>query len=140
MRDRFIPYPLQNNVHRLPLEDLDRCLAGLVDLLRRPASKPQHFRDWLLATFGQGLAEVFLLPYNFKVWAYPPELLDASWVGDRVAVTDLKRVLHNLVIAKDDVSWGPNHTFRFPVRGGTGAIWKACADRLPRQRLRFDAP
>jgi protoporphyrinogen oxidase len=78
-----------------------------------------------------------MLPYNFKVWAYPPELMNAVWVGERVAVTDLKRVLHNLVYAKDDVSWGPNNTFRFPVRGGTGAIWRACAERLPQDRLCF---
>jgi protoporphyrinogen oxidase len=137
MRDRFIPYPFQNNIRRLPAGDLDRCLAGLVDITRNSHAKPTNFREWILATFGQGLADVFMLPYNFKVWAYPPELMNAVWVGERVAVTDLKRVLHNLVYAKDDVSWGPNNTFRFPLRGGTGAIWRACAERLRQDRLRF---
>jgi protoporphyrinogen oxidase len=138
MRDRFIPYPFQNNIHRLPVEDLERCLAGLVDITRNPNAKPTNFREWILATFGQGLADVFMVPYNFKVWAFPPELMNAVWVGERVAVTDLKRVLHNLVYAKDDVSWGPNNTFRFPARGGTGAIWRAAADRLPLERLQFN--
>jgi protoporphyrinogen oxidase len=138
MRDRFIPYPFQNNIRRLPPEDLDKCLAGLVDITRTGAGKPANFREWILATFGQGLADVFMLPYNFKVWAFPPELMNAVWVGERVAVTDLKRVLHNLVHARDDVSWGPNNTFRFPVRGGTGSIWRAAAERLPRERLRFN--
>ena len=138
IRDRFISYPFQNNIHRLPDEDLDKCLAGLVEISRNGHCKPANFREWILATFGQGLAEVFMLPYNFKVWAYPPELMNAVWVGERVAVTDLKRVLHNLVFRKDDVSWGPNNTFQFPVRGGTGAIWRACAERLPQERLRFN--
>ena len=35
----------------------------------------------------------------------------------------------------DDLSWGPNNTFQFPVKGGTGAIWKACASRLPQSKL-----
>jgi len=138
MRDRFIPYPFQNNIRRLPAADLDKCLAGLVDITRNGHVKPGNFREWILATFGQGLAEVFMLPYNFKVWAYPPELMNAVWVGERVAVTDIKRVLHNLVHGKDDVSWGPKNTFQFPVRGGTGAIWRACAERLPQERLRFN--
>jgi protoporphyrinogen oxidase len=138
MRDRFIPYPFQNNIRRLPPDDLDRCLAGLVDIARQGSVRPANFREWILATFGPGLADVFMLPYNFKVWAYPPELMNAVWVGERVAVTDIKRVLHNLVHAKDDVSWGPNNTFQFPVRGGTGAIWQAAADRLPPAQLRFD--
>jgi protoporphyrinogen oxidase len=138
IRERFIPYPLQNNIRRLPPEDVDRCLAGLVDVTRDGHVKAANFREWILATFGQGLAEVFMLPYNFKVWAYPLHLMNAAWVGERVAVTDLKRVLHNLVYAKDDVAWGPNNTFRFPLRGGTGAVWRACADRLPGERLRFN--
>ncbi len=138
MRNRFIPYPFQNNIRRLPSEDLERCLVGLVDIARNSHVKPANFREWILATFGQGLADVFMLPYNFKVWAYPPEMMNTAWVGERVAVTDIKRVLHNLVHAKDDVSWGPNNTFQFPVRGGTGAIWRACAERLPQERLRFN--
>jgi protoporphyrinogen oxidase len=139
MRDRFIPYPLQNNAQRLPAEDLDKCLAGLIETSEKGCVKPANFREWILATFGRGLAEVFMLPYNQKVWAYPPELLSAVWVGDRVAVTDWKRVLDNVVYRKDDVSWGPNHKFRFPKQGGTGAIWRACADGLPQDRVRFNA-
>jgi len=135
MRDRFIPYPFQNNIRLLPPDDLEKCLNGLLDLGREGTGRPGNFREWILATFGQGLADIFMLPYNFKVWAYPAELMNAVWVGERVAVTDLKRILHNLVHAKDDVSWGPNNTFRFPVRGGTGAIWQECARRLPRERM-----
>ena len=137
MRDRFIPYPFQNNIRRLPAEDLEKCLAGLVDISRAGTVKPANFREWILATFGPGLAEVFMFPYNFKVWAFPPEMMNAVWVGERVAVTDLKRVLHNLVHGKDDLSWGPNNTFQFPLHGGTGAIWRAAAARLPQARLRY---
>ncbi len=137
IRDRFVAYPLQNNVHRLPAEDLHRCLEGLIDITRSPRASPGDFGEWIEANFGHGLAEVFLRPYNFKVWAYPPEAMNARWVGERVAVTDLSRVLKNLVFNLDDYSWGPNNTFRFPKAGGTGAIWKACAQRLPRGRLQF---
>ena len=135
IRGKFIPYPFQYNIHQLPSADLDHCLAGLVDALKTPAKPVGNFRDWILANFGAGIAEVFMLPYNFKVWAYPPEMLNAGWMGDRVAEIDLKRVLHNLVYGKPDISWGPNRTFRFPRRGGTGIIWKKCAERLPANQL-----
>jgi protoporphyrinogen oxidase len=137
MRDRFIPYPFQNNIRRLPAADLHQCLQGLVEITRQPRPRPENFGAWIDATFGPGLAEVFMRPYNFKVWAHPPELMNAVWVGERVAVTDLGRVLANLVLAKDDLSWGPNNTFQFPKSGGTGAIWRACARRLPAERLHF---
>ena len=137
MRNRFIPYPFQNNIRHLPADDLERCLAGLKALDPSNPAKPANFRDWIMATFGTGIAEVFMLPYNFKVWAYPPELMNAGWVGERVAVTDIKRVMHNILHARDDLSWGPNNTFRFPRQGGTGAIWRAAANRLPQERLHF---
>jgi protoporphyrinogen oxidase len=139
MRDRFIPYPLQNNLHRLPADDLDVCLQGLVDVVTLfPKQVPQTFRDWILSTCGRGIADVFMLPYNFKVWAHDPSIMNATWVGDRVAPTDLRRVLKNLVFQTDDRAWGPNNTFRFPKRGGTGAIWKACAARLPAERQTYN--
>jgi hypothetical protein len=33
---------------------------------------------------------------------------------------------------------GPNATFRFPARDGTGGIWKAVAKTLPASRFRFN--
>ena len=135
MRDRFVPYPFQNNVRRLPREDLARCLRGLIELSKNGVSKPANFKEWIQATFGQGIADVFMLPYNFKVWAYRAEEMNHRWVGERVSVVDLGRVLDNLVFERDDVSWGPNAVFQFPKHGGTGAIWSACAGRLPKDRM-----
>src|SRR5262249_36784230 len=72
--------------------------------------------------------------------AYDPAALGVGWMGERVALVDLGRVLENLILERDDVGWGPNHRFRFPLRGGTGAIWRALATRLPRERLRLGQP
>lgn len=140
MRERFIPYPFQNNIHRLDPADCARALRGMEAAAdARDGTPADDFRQWIFSTFGEGIAELFLLPYNFKVWAFPPELLGTDWMGDRVAVPDLERVKRNVERGVDDVSWGPNSLFRFPKRGGTGAIWKAVASRLPTDRLRFDA-
>jgi protoporphyrinogen oxidase len=135
LRNRFVPYPLQNNIRRLPREELASCLNGLIEISKNGSHKPTNFKEWILATFGAGIAEVFLLPYNFKVWAYPAEQLNFSWVGDRIAPVDLARILQNLIFEKDDVSWGPNNLFNFPKHGGTGAIWNACGRRLPTERI-----
>ncbi len=136
MRDRFIPYPFQNNLHRLPDADRDRCVQGLVSAAGTTKS-PRDFLEWIRGTFGSGIADVFMEPYNEKVWAYPLDQLSTGWMGERVAVPDVHRVLTNVRDGRDDVSWGPNNTFRFPKEGGTGAIWRACADRLPGDRLRL---
>jgi len=138
MRQRWIPYPFQNNIWRLPDADLIACLDGLVARYKSgPGPRPVSFRDWLLASFGAGLCDTFMFPYNRKVWAYDPARLDVGWMGERVATVDLSRILRNLVAKQDDVGWGPNSTFRFPLEGGTGAIWQSVCGKLPAAQIRF---
>lgn len=138
MYDRFIPYPFQNNIHRLTKEALDDCLLGLENLKNQKISL-QNFEDWILKSFGEGVAKHFLIPYNFKVWAYPPKMLNYSWVGERVATVDLERIKENIKLMRDDISWGPNNTFQFPRKGGTGAIWKNVAALVGHEKIKLNS-
>ena len=137
MQDRFVPYPLQTHIHHLPKDIFWECLKGIIDLHRNGAGTPKNFDEWILATFGEGIAEWFLRPYNKKVWAYPPETMDWSWVGERVAPVDLKAVLRGALFEDTEhADWGPNAFFRFPRHGGTGRIWRTLAERLPQEKLK----
>ena len=141
MRDTFIPYPLQQNLHRLPRDDVLKCITGLIDNERAKASftRPLTFKDWLLQSFGAGLCEVFMFPYNRKVWAYTADKMNVEWMGERVATVDTARVVANVLNGKDELGWGPNNTFRFPLHGGTGAIWEALYKSLPADKFRLGA-
>jgi len=139
MRDRFVPYPLQNNLWRLPQSDILKCIDGLLELdrLHGTVKAPTNFEEWLLNSFGKGICEVFLIPYNEKVWAYPPREMNTEWMGERVAAVDTKRCIEGILKQSDSVGWGPNATFRFPLFGGTGGIWKAVRSLLPADKLSF---
>ena len=63
-------------------------------------------------------------PYNFKVWAHPPEMMNKEWIGERVAVLDINRAIKNVVLGTDDFGWGPNNQFKFPLFGGTGEFYR----------------
>ncbi|HUV13777.1 MAG TPA: FAD-dependent oxidoreductase [Acidobacteriota bacterium] len=137
----FIPYPFQYNLRYLPEHQRQKALEGLqsvADEMKRPRAR--NFAEWIEATYGKGLAEIFLYPYNKKVWGYPLETLDSSWVGERVPPPDPERIRRSLAEGRDDDSWGPNSSFRFPQRGGTGAIWKAVAATIHPSRLLLDTP
>lgn len=140
MRDRFIPYPFQNNIWRLPWREFFQAMRGLAGArLRRKKEAPGNFHEWILQNYGPGIARSFLIPYNYKVWAYPPSLLDTAWMSERVAPTSWIRCLRNAVLRREERNWGPNATFRFPLRGGTGAIWRALAKKLPPEQLSFSS-
>jgi len=137
MRERFIPYPFQNNIRHLPPDELAACLGGLVAVAGNGHRRPRNFEEWILLSFGQGIADAFLLPYNRKVWASPPAQMGFQWIGERVADVNLTRIMENIVMDRDDPAWGPNNTFRFPLRGGTGAIWRAVAGLIPTSHFRY---
>lgn len=65
--------------------------------------------------------------------------MQCAWLGERVAAPNLKTVINNVILQKTDDNWGPNSTFRFPARGGTGGIWIAVANTLPWRKTRFGA-
>lgn len=133
---RFVPYPLQYNLHRLS-DDLRRqCVLGLAGAAT--AKMPErhvNFRDWIDGAFGRGIADCFMIPYNEKVWAHPLETMGVSWIAERVPRPDLVRVLTNLLDCKDDDNWGPNARFRYPHAGGTGRIWRKIADRIGSEKI-----
>ena len=66
MKGRFIPYPLQNNIHYLPEKELQQCLDGLKEAERQKNVEPKNFDEWLEKSFGTGLSNIFLRPYNKK--------------------------------------------------------------------------
>lgn len=136
--DRFVPYPFQNNLRYLPQEMIVEALRGLAE---RPPRRngTMDFGTWIDSTFGAGIRKMFMGPYNFKVWGYAPEKLWHGWVGERVAVVDQVRVAENIILQRDDVSWGPNNTFKFPKRGGTGSIWRALAQKLGSDHFTFNS-
>ncbi len=137
IRQRFIPYPFQNNIRNLPLEDLAACVLGLIATGQNANARAKNFEEWILHSFGRGIADIFLIPYNTKVWAYPPAQMGYQWIGERVATPPLDRILNNILMQRDDPAWGPNNTFRFPLRGGTGAIWRAVAGLIPAAHFRY---
>lgn len=63
--------------------------------------------------------------------------MQCQWLGERVAAPDVKRVTQNVLLGKVAGNWGPNATFRFPARDGTGGIWIAVAETLPKEKKRF---
>eukprot|EP01006_Ploeotia_vitrea_P001218 TRINITY_DN104416_c0_g1_i1.p1 TRINITY_DN104416_c0_g1~~TRINITY_DN104416_c0_g1_i1.p1 ORF type:complete len:496 (-),score=-13.71 TRINITY_DN104416_c0_g1_i1:106-1593(-) len=141
MCNRWVAYPFQNNISNLPLEHQISCINGLIEAKVSNAlakTPPSNFDEWIMRVMGEGIANIFMRPYNFKVWAIPPSLMQCSWLGERVATANVAKVVENVLRNKTESSWGPNAVFRFPLEGGTGSIWKKvakkCCGSLDKQR------
>lgn len=58
----------------LSKEEQVECMNGLIDAAmnaRVSNTKPRDFDEWILRMMGSAIADKFMRPYNFKVWAVP---------------------------------------------------------------------
>ncbi|MDB5059934.1 MAG: amine oxidase, partial [Chloroflexi bacterium] len=58
---RFVPYPFQNNIHRLPKDVFLDCVMGIVEAQKQTQPRA-NFGEWIQAIFGEGIAQHFMLP------------------------------------------------------------------------------
>lgn len=142
LKNQWIPYPFQNNVGLLPGELAWECIDGLLAAcLEKTGPEPEDdFEMYIKKNFGRGIARLFMLPYNRKVWGYPPSEMGTGWLGERVARPDIRRIIKNALAGNEDVGWGPNNMFRFPLEGGTGGFWHQLASGLPEDKLHLSQP
>lgn len=142
IKGRWVAYPFQNNIAALDKDDQVACLSGLIEARvtnATAAGRPANFDEWIMRVMGKGIADLFMRPYNFKVWAVPTTHMQCEWLGERVATVDITRAISNVLHNKEDAGWGPNAVFRFPKQGGTGAIWKGVAALLPAENQLYKA-
>jgi len=58
----------------LPKEEQVKCMDGMIDAAleaRVNNTKPKDFDEWIVRMMGTGIADLFMRPYNYKVWAVP---------------------------------------------------------------------
>jgi UDP-galactopyranose mutase len=135
-KDVFTRYPFQANTYGLPVEVIQECLLGLIEATYAPQDgpAPANFEEWIVRTFGRGIADHFMLPYNRKVWATPLTLMSYDWMSDRVMQPRIDQVLEG-ALRPGVKDWGPNARFGYPLRGGFQAYMDALMNRLDPSRV-----
>jgi protoporphyrinogen oxidase len=56
----------------LPKAEQVKCIDGMIDAAmeaRVSNTKPKDFDEWIVRMMGEGIADLFMRPYNYKVWA-----------------------------------------------------------------------
>lgn len=126
----WVPYPFQNNLRFLPDAVLRECLEGLTQAQESSGKIPDNFEKWLLTTFGAGICKYFMFPHNRKLWTVPLDRLGTYWVEQSISIVKLDGVLANIAQERRDTDWGANRIFRYPLRGGTGELWRRLSEHL----------
>lgn len=124
-KGRFVKYPFENGLYDLAPEDRFNCLYHY---LFNDCPPPTNFKEWIYHTFGKGIAETYLLPYNEKIWNVPAEQMAFDWVEGRVPRPPAEDVIKSAVGVETE---GYTHqlNFRYPRAGGIESVPKAFAGK-----------
>jgi len=126
----YIKYPFENGLSQLPKEDLFLCINEFIKTLvaveKGELRKPQNFREWIYYTFGKGIAELYLIPYNEKIWKFPAERMSLHWVDGRIPRPPVEDVIRS-AIGIETEGYTHQAVFSYPRTGGIEAMIRAIA-------------
>lgn len=125
----FVPYPFQCNLSALPPRVLKECFTGFIRArgCSRGAEEPD-FLSWIRASFGDGIAKHFMVPYNTKFWTVPPQRMTCEWLDGFVPVPTLDQMIDGAVGSRHR-PYGYNARFWYPREGGIQQLPRALEQR-----------
>ncbi|MFH1445581.1 MAG: FAD-dependent oxidoreductase [Nanoarchaeota archaeon] len=126
----YVKYPFENGLHQLPKEDIFKCLYNFIN---NKNPEPTNFKEWIYHRFGDGFAELYLVPYNEKIWKHPLENMNIEWV-ERIPRPPSEDIIKAAVGIETE---GYTHQlyFHYPISGGIQSMIESIRDSLPKDKM-----
>ena len=126
-KGRFVKYPFENELSALEPAERDLCVKEFIENPCRQQSA-DNMLAFFLKIFGRGITDLYLRPYNEKIWKYSPALMDTQMV-ERIPRPPDEDVLRS---ARGESTEGYEHQlyFNYPEQGGTGSLIKGLLARI----------
>ena len=126
-KGRWVQYPFENDLSKLPEDDLNYCVSMFKANPYRNY-EPKNMLQFFLKTFGEGITNTYLRPYNEKIWKYDPSFMDTQMV-ERIPQPTDEEIMRS---ASGETVEGYVHQlyFHFPNEGGIEAVPKGFAKKL----------
>ncbi len=125
--DDWVAYPFQKHFEALSGSRLRHaCAAGLQGASGGAAA---DFDTYLEQKFGSALADLFMRPYNRKLWGDDLRRLTTGWTGERVAgPAGVKEIFAETGGRRTPLQ--DDTRIAYPAQGGFGEIFIALARRV----------
>ncbi|MGI6616538.1 MAG: protoporphyrinogen/coproporphyrinogen oxidase [Saccharofermentanales bacterium] len=130
--DQFIDAPFQYNIHQLPTVEFIECLTDLYYADRPDGNLP--FDEFVRRTYGKGIADKFLIPYNEKLYACKMNELERDSMGNFLPTLDFGKLMNFYRGSKGKTY---NDTFSYPVNGCVEII-NSLVDYLDEERIHLN--
>jgi protoporphyrinogen oxidase len=134
----YVKYPFENGLADLPVKENFECLYHFIkNLVKREKGElknPSNLKEWCYYTFGEGIAEKYLIPYNEKIWKYPTEKMGLEWV-ERMPNPPIEDIIKSSLGIQTEGYTHQLH-FYYPKVGGIQALIKSLEEKNQRSHNR----
>jgi protoporphyrinogen oxidase len=129
LADTFVPYPIQANFGVLSPPLVDRCIDGYRRSRDMTVSEDMTFPQWSRAQFGDGLAQLFMIPYNRKLYVHSLDEMEISWTSWSIPKPS-EEEMERAAMGETSGILGYNATFFYPKQGGIEVLPRKLAEGL----------
>ena len=126
-KGRYVQYPFENDLSKLPEDDKNYCVTSFENNPYR-GYEAENMLQFFLKTFGEGITNTYLRPYNEKIWKYDPVFMDTQMVERIPRPTD-EEIRRS---ASGETVDGYVHQlyFHFPKKGGIESVVRGFEKKL----------
>ena len=142
LKRRYVQYPFENGLADLEPGDTFACLRDYIEMQfarRQGAAEPDDFHSWCLWRFGKGICDLFMHPYNEKIWNVPLDELGVEWVSGRVPDAPMEDILRSALGIRTE-GYAHQAIFHYPNEGGFEAMIHGVLRRIPEGVVRTGTP
>lgn len=138
MDGKIIGYPLENYLFQLPAKTVSSILddmLALKDVNKKPEDYP-NFEEFLKGNFGNTLYQLYLKPYNTKIWNTDLSAVPLEWLDGKLPMPNLKQMLMSNIVREEEGDM-VHATFYYARENGSQFIVDRLAEGL---EIRLDNP
>jgi protoporphyrinogen oxidase len=131
LKGRYIKYPFENGLSDLPTEDNIKCLTDFLAVQTKDKAPIKTFRDWIYTTFGKSMAELYMIPYNEKIWNFKTERMSIDWIKikGRLPKPNIEDVIKSSMGIQTE-GYKEQLYFYYPRKGGIESLIKALEKKI----------
>lgn len=131
-KNKLVDFPFQKNIHQLGKKDFINCLYDLFKKDEKESYK--SFKEMLYGKFGKSISEMFLIPYNEKLYGCDLNTLDVNAMGRFFPYAEKEEIILNFN-NKNNNSY--NSTFTYPKNGAFEYI-KALLKNIDNEKISYN--
>jgi protoporphyrinogen oxidase len=131
INNAYIKYPMQYHLSELPWPLRISSMKSILNSVsnKKGINSSDNFETYSLLAFGAQLTDIFVRPYNEKLFCVPMALLNTDWIGNYISdYSRMKMLLSILGIMNNN--YGRNSKFYYPLEGGVSTVAQKISSQL----------